>query len=294
MSIFNQVSNTDGVLIRSIIAAFLYHLREKIYFFQNTEKGKRKVLVPFVFSDTGQERFLLDTFLFKALEKGKAIGDYNLVPRAVLKFVSISILQNALMNKSIDLTLTREVGETMRTFRFNSNLIPLSINFDVTLVTSNLNEQLSILSSIISTMYKSSSFFIDLGGYHLSATYEISDDQDLNRTFEFGLLDKKENTNTFNIDLKFFLPVFERGLSLEDVESLIINPDNDGVGRLVDGEIRFGNIMEELDMSYLDISEYKGDSIYENGIFKRPISLHELEIYEKAGIKGNLSITQSA
>lgn len=293
MSIFNQVSNTDDVLIRSVIAAFLYHLREKVFFFQNTEKGKRKVLVPFVFSDTGQERFLLDTFLFKALEKNKAIGDYNIVPRAVLNFQSISILQNSLLNKSIDLTLVREVGETMRTFRFNTNLIPINITFQVKLITSNINEQLSIVSSVISTMYKSSSFFIDLGGYHLSATYEISEDQDLNRTVEFGLLDKKENSNEFSIDLKFFLPVFERGLSLEDINNLLVNPDNDGIGRLVDGVIRFGNVMENIEYSYLDLSEYKGDSIYENGIFKQPLALHEFNMYENAGIKGNISITQS-
>jgi hypothetical protein len=74
VSAYNAEFNKDLSFLRHIITALLQELNNKIYFYNVIDEDtKQKIDVPFYYSVTGQERFLLDNFLFDNIAEGKAI-----------------------------------------------------------------------------------------------------------------------------------------------------------------------------------------------------------------------------
>jgi hypothetical protein len=253
MSAYNAEFNTDDVYLRYIIIALLAELRNKIYYYNYVDGNKVKVEVPFYYSVTGQERFLLDKFLFDALDTEKAVGDYERVPRGIIELDSGSIDSGSLINKYVRGEFLREINGTLKTFSLSTQLIPLNLNFKATIVASNNLEMFKIFQAIISSLYKTSNFYVDMGGFKVQSSVVIPEDLSQQRPVEFGFTDRKEYLIDFNLEAKSFTFVFENGIRLEDLE-FIIGGDGEGIGLLrSDGQIYFGNVMETINLSIDDI-----------------------------------------
>ena len=92
MSSYNQEFNKDNTILRYIIVSLLAELKDKTYFYNRIDEDTlSKVNIPFYYSVTGGERFLTDNFLYKPIDEGYAIGDYEVVPRGVIQLDSVSI-----------------------------------------------------------------------------------------------------------------------------------------------------------------------------------------------------------
>ena len=65
MSAYNQEFNSDNIVLRYVIVATLAELREKVYFYNRISEDEQvKIQLPFYYSVSGNERFLLDVFKF--------------------------------------------------------------------------------------------------------------------------------------------------------------------------------------------------------------------------------------
>jgi hypothetical protein len=264
MSAYNIEKNTDDVTIRYIVVALLAELRDKIYFYDLYEDGKKKVNVPFYFSMSGNEDFLIENFLndnVKDPTNKKAIGNYDVVPRGVLSLQSISIDNGALTHKFIRTQLVKEISGKLKTFSFETQIVQLVMSFDVSIQCNSALERFKITQSLISKLYKNNLFEIDMGGYRVSGNFSLPEDLDQEQLIEFSFNDRKEYKINFSIEVKSFMPVFEHGLLMGDIEDfieyLIENSDKSedeilrGVGVFRGGEnnklgIYFGNIIEQF------------------------------------------------
>ena len=85
MSLYNQEYNKDTIVLRYIIVATLAELKSQLYYYNLVNDEGVKVEIPFYYSTTGEERFLQDNFVYDTVDQGKAIGDYETVPRGVLQ-----------------------------------------------------------------------------------------------------------------------------------------------------------------------------------------------------------------
>lgn len=274
MSAYNQEFNKDNNVLRYITVALLAELRDKIYFYnQIDEDSIKKINVPFFYSVTGNERFLLDNFLYDAESNGKAIGDYEVVPRGILQLTSLSIDSSEQTNKFTRGEFVREFDGKLKTYSLETNYLPVSLSYNVTVVCSNNLEMLKTTESIISKLYKSTLFNVDLGMMRVQASMAVPESYQQDKLFEFSLDDKKEFQVTFDIEVKSFIPVFENGIILPEIsaltkQSIINNPDADGVGmlRTVDGElgIYFGNVFQKFEYQIEDIRKAPPKAMYSN------------------------------
>jgi hypothetical protein len=255
MSVYNQEYNQDNVVLRYILVALLADLKNSVYIYnQIDEDTVKKIDIPFYYSVTGNERFLLDTFLFSAEENGKAIGDYELVPRGVALMSSLAIDSGSMTNKFVraEFVKTIDSGE-LKTFNLETNFLPLTMTFDMTVVCSNNLEMLKVTESVISKLYKSNFYQVDLGMFRVEASYQVPEDYSQEKLFEFSIDDKKEFKVTFPIEVQSFIPVFEYGILLPEINELIEGNTDIGVGLYRNGAIRFGGIYQEFDTSINDI-----------------------------------------
>lgn len=239
---YNQIHNYDGSVIRYVIVALLAELRNRVYIYQKDvddagETVLTKVDVPFMYSVTGSERFLKDEFQYDAEANGKAIGDYERVPRGVLQLESIGIDAQSQMNKFVQTKLTHEVRGELRTLYMRCCFLPLNISFSCNFVCSNQLEMLKLTESVMSKLYAANIFYVDLGVMTIQSSYTLPTDYQQQRSTEFGLNEKKEYTVSCSIEVKSFMPVFEHGVLIDEIMDMLKDLDtNDGVIMLREDE----------------------------------------------------------
>lgn len=227
MSQYNNEFNKDNVVLRYIIVATLAELSNKIFFYNQIDEDTiEKHNVPFIYSVTGDERFLQDNFVYDAINEGKAIGDYEVVPRGMLQLDGLSIDSGSITNKFVNAQFVKEYNGQLKTIMASTAFIPLELTFNTTIICTNNIEMLKVTEAIISKLYKATLFQVDLGMFRVQASMQIPEDFSQDRPIEFSIDDKKEFHVTFNIEVKSFMPVFSGGILLSEFGELIAVGDN--------------------------------------------------------------------
>ena len=281
MSAYNQEKNTDNTILRYMIVALLAELKDKVYYYnQIDEDTLKKISVPFFYSITGDGRFLMDNFLYDAEAKGKAIGDYESVPRGILQLTGISIDSGNQTNKFARGEFVQEWEGILKTFSLETNFLPLKITFDCTVVCSSNLEMLKVTESLMSKLYKNNLFQVDLGMMRVQASFAVSEDYTQNRLFEFQLNDKKEWSVTFPIDVSSFMPVFEHGILIPEVSlmtkaAIKANPTAQGVGMLRSGAdnelgIYFGGMFQKFEITQESLLKAQPNGTFSNQGYINP------------------------
>ena len=255
MSNYNEKYNKDDVFIRSMIICLLAELNKKMYIYNRLDDGSvQKVTIPCLYSITGQERMLKDEFYYNALEEGKALGDYEHIPRCMVNLTSFSVNSAEQTNKYNRTKIVRESQGILRTLYLNVEWIPVTLSFDCKVICSNNIELFKCTEMIVSKIYKNPNFFkVDFGMFNVDACLSVPADYNHTLPQEFGLNDKKEFSTEFSVEMKCFIPAFEHGLLLCEIDELLLQVPKDVKGIIeyrpdefgVYG-MRAGGVMEEI------------------------------------------------
>lgn len=233
MNEYNNKFNKDDVIIRNMIVCFLDELGKRIYYYNRTDNDTvKKITVPVLYSITGQERFLKDEFFYDPINLGMAIGDYERVPRVMVNLTGLNINTAEQTNKYNHTKIVRESNGKMRTCYLNVEWIPVQLSFDCTLLCSNNIELFKLTECIISKIYKNPNYFkVDLGMCNVDGAFEGPENYSNQIPTDFGLNDKKEFRMEFSIEMKSFIPAFEHGLLLPEIDEMLskIPVENNGI-----------------------------------------------------------------
>ena len=246
----------------------------------------------------------MDNFLYDAEASGKAIGDYEVVPRGILQLTGISIDSGNQTNKFVRSEFVREWEGVLKTFSMETNFLPLNMTFSTTIVCSDNLEMLKITESLMSKLYKNTLFQVDLGMFRVQASCQVPEDYSQDRLFEFQLNDKKQFEVTFDIEVKSFMPVFENGILIPEIDfmtksAIIANPKAAGVGMLRSGKdnelgIYFGGIFQKFDMSQESILKVQPSGTFSNKGYINPDSIQTGGPYVESQITSAPVIPENA
>lgn len=260
MGNYNQKYNKDDVCIRSMIVCLLGEMNKKMYIYNRMDDGSvKKINVPCLYSIVGgnSERFLRDEFYYDSLEQGKAFGDYESVPRCMVNLSSFSVNQSEQTNKYNRTKIVRESQGILRTLYLNIEWIPVTLSFDCKVICSNNIELFKVTETIISKIYKNPNYFkVDFGMFNVDACLTVPTDYNHDFPQEFGISEQKEFSTSFNIEMKSFIPAFEHGLLMCEIDDLLLSVPKDTKGIIeyrpdefgVYG-MRAGGVMEQITSS---------------------------------------------
>jgi hypothetical protein len=185
-----------------------------------------------MYSITGQEKFLKDEFFYDPINLGMAIGDYERLPRVIVNLTGLNINTAEQTNKYNHTKIVRESNGKMRTCYLNVEWVPVQLSFDCNLVCSNNIELFKITECIISKIYKNPNYFkVDLGMCNVDGAFEVPENYSNQIPTDFGLNEKKEYRMDFGVEMKSFIPAFEHGLLLPEIDEMLskIPKENDGI-----------------------------------------------------------------
>jgi hypothetical protein len=214
MSQFNNTYNYNDSKIRSIIIAIVGEFQNKIKFRQYTDSNEYALhTVPFYYSLTGSEDFLLDNFMssdYSVLSTNEIDNNYEVVPRGILTMESLDIDSGALINRHVRTEIPKKVDETTyKMYSYETVIIPINLSFSVKIICNSNIEMLKITETLISNLYKVNNFYVDFGGYHVRGSMSLPESFDREQLFEFGFTDKKVYDITFSVDVQTSFPVFD-------------------------------------------------------------------------------------
>lgn len=297
MNSYNEKYNKDDVFIRSMIVCFLAEMNKKLYIYNRLNNGSvQKINIPCLYAIVGgnSERFLRDEFYYDALEQGKAFGDYESVPRCMTNLTGFSINQAEQTNKYNRTKIVRESQGVLRTLYLNVEWIPVTLSFDCKVICSNNIELFKITESIISKIYKNPNYFkVDFGMFNVDACLSFPSDYNQEFPQEFGLNDKKEFSTSFNVEMKSFIPAFEDGLLMCEIDEMLsqIPKDSKGIIEYRPDEfgvygLRTGGVMEEIiSSSYAHTIE---EPTLKSNTHKSPMKVKSLDDLKKKDLNEGL------
>lgn len=297
MSAYNAEYNKDNTILRYVIVATLAELQKKVFYYNKLDEDTlQKINVPFYYSVTGNERFLMDNFVYDSTEDNKAVGNYEVVPRGILQLSSIGIDSGSQTNKFVKGEFVREVNGILRTFSLDTNFIPLNMTFSVTVVCSNNLEMLKVTESILSKLYKTTTYSVDLGMFRIQAGMAIPEDYSQDKLFEFALNDKKEFNVTFDIEVQSFIPVFDGGILLAEIDDLSkkANAEAPGIGMIrsnSNGEIGiyFGGVFQKFEYSVDDIRKSPAVNTVSNKGYINPNDIKTGDIFMETSTDSSIT-----
>ena len=207
--------NKDDVILRNVIVGVLATLNNKMWWYQQvSQTEKQKVHVPFYFSTTGDERFLMDMFMNTVTAGGTddkhAEAIYNQLPRAILQMDSLAIDAGSLTNKFVRAFYqrTKEDG-TLTTLNSEVFMVPLKLSFTCDLYVDSNLDVFKGMQRTIEVFYKHNLFQIDVDGTRIPAVASLPEDFAKERPIEFTFGDKKEWKINYTIEVQTFMPIFK-------------------------------------------------------------------------------------
>ena len=207
--------NKDDVILRNVIVGVLATLNNKMWWYQQvSQTEKQKVHVPFYFSTTGDERFLMDMFMNTVTAGGTddkhAEAIYNQLPRAIMQLDSLAIDAGSLTNKFVRAFYqrTKEDG-TLTTLNSEVFMVPLKLSFTCDLYVDSNLDVFKGMQRTIEVFYKHNLFQIDVDGTRIPAVASLPEDFAKERPIEFTFGDKKEWKINYTIEVQTFMPIFK-------------------------------------------------------------------------------------
>jgi hypothetical protein len=165
-------------------------------------------------------------------------------------------------NKYNSTKIVRESNGVLRTCQLNVEWVPVTLSFGCKIICSNNIELFKITECVISKIYKNPNYFkVDFGMFNVDGCLSVPADYSHNIPTEFGFSDKKEFSMEFNVEMKSFIPAFEHGLLMCEIDEMLsrlpvgehglvtYRPNENG-----EFEMRVGGVFETFRLSgYMNI-----------------------------------------
>lgn len=210
--------NMDDILIRSVIAGLLDLLNNKIDYTQAWgDNIEETVRVPWMYNmGSSDERFVQDNYMFfgqNCFWGEKITGTFSSIPRGIITYSGSQIESNAICNRFVQGTYLKNINGKLATYTSFLYSMPITANFDCTVICDNVITALKIEQAIRATFFKNKTFFVQFRGMRIGCTAGFPEQitNDVVKTTEYSFDSQQKRPQlTFNIAVETYQPVFDK------------------------------------------------------------------------------------
>lgn len=220
--------NSDDILIRSIIAGVLNLLNNNIKYNQVWETNiSEEIVLPWLFDmgNSSSERFIQDNYTFFGRynpclgDAQKIDGNFDVYPRGILRYQSTQIDSDNICNRFVQGIYTKMENGIISTYRSFLYSIPITVNFECTVLVDNFTNLLKIEQSIREALFRNKTFYVMFKGMKIGCCLGMPDNYNGEKTTEFSISTETGEPHqklTFTIVVESYHPVFDKTMNMEN------------------------------------------------------------------------------
>lgn len=188
----------------------------------DTETGRRRVLVPFYTSLTGDERFALDAFVDDVVDQ-RVTMNTDQYQRGMIQFNGFGSNSDEFANPNQYLSQKKDINGKLRKIISKVKAVPVTINYEIDIQLASQNEIDKCSQKIMELLFNYFFFNIDYFGIKIDAVLTLPDDKTIEIEREITMESERKKHIKFSLDVKTYFPIFK--IASDDL--IVCDNDND-------------------------------------------------------------------
>lgn len=172
--------NYDEVFFRDLTLSLLDTLEGRVKWINKFSDGDVEVDVPFYYSLSGDERFLLDSFQDDIVSNNRFVElNTDQIPRGHITLTSWNVRSDEFRNPNIWLRDIQQENKNLKSVMKKVRAIPISANYDLTILLKTEIDVFKCNQAIMNTLWLYKFLFFEYNYMNIDAFLLMPDDQSI-------------------------------------------------------------------------------------------------------------------
>jgi hypothetical protein len=218
--------NYDDVFFRDLTVCVLDTLENQIRWVNRFTSGDYAVNVPFYYSLTGDERFLLDSFQDDIVSENRFVElNTDIIPRGHITLKNININSDEFANPNVWVRAIVENQSEIRKILTRLRAIPITVSYDMEIVLSSEVDVFKCNQALLDTLWLYRFMYFEHNFMHIDAVMQIPDANSIEINREKDLSSSNLIKITLSFEVLTYYPAYRK-----DKLNMSGYPRTDGTG----------------------------------------------------------------
>lgn len=210
--------NYEDCFLRDLTVCVLDTIEGEVKWVNRFSSGDREVKVPFYYSMTGDERFLLDSFTDDVVSDSRYVElNTDIIPRGHITMTGFDIRSDEFANPNVWLRMVVENKTEVKKMLTKIRAVPVSVKYSLSIILNNEIDTFKASQAIIDTLWLYRFMYFEHNFMNIDAVMLMPDSNQVEINREKNLT--SDNTIKLNCDFEVqtYYPAFRK----EDNNQLI-------------------------------------------------------------------------
>jgi hypothetical protein len=203
--------NFEDVFFRDLTVCVLDTFEGQVRWVNRFSSGDVAVNVPFYYSLTGDERFLLDSFQDDIVSENRFVElNTDIIPRGHLTMTGFNIKSDEFANPNVWLRMVVENEFEIRKILARVRAIPITVNYDLTITLSSEIDTFKCAQALMDTMWIYKFMYFEHNFMNIDAVILMPDTNQIEMTREQNLTSDNSIKVKASFEVHTYYPAFRR------------------------------------------------------------------------------------
>lgn len=203
--------NFEDVFFRDLTTCVLDTMEGQVNWVNRFSTGDVYVKVPFYYSLTGDERFLLDSFQDDIVSNNRFVElNTDMIPRGHLTLTGFNIKSDEFANPNVWLRMVVEDATEIRRVLAKVRAVPISVNYDLTILLSSEVDIFKCSQAIMDTLWLYRFMYFEHNFMNIDAVMVLPDSNQIEISREKNLTSDNTIKMTVSFEVHTYYPAFRR------------------------------------------------------------------------------------
>ncbi len=204
--------NMDNVFLRDLTVCVLDTLEGKVSWINRFTSGDVEVKVPFYYSLTGDERFLLDSFQDDIVSENRFVElNTDIIPRGHLTLTGFNIKSDEFRNPNVWLRQVVETNSEVKKLLSQVRAIPITANYELTVLLKTEIDVFKCSQALMNTLWLYKFMYFEYNYMHIDAIMAIPDANQIEFVREKNMSSDNQIKLTLAFEVQTYYPAFAQG-----------------------------------------------------------------------------------
>lgn len=203
--------NANNTFFRDVTIAVLDKFEGEVRWQNKFSKGPVDVIVPFYYSMSGDERFLLDAFTDDVVSDARYVElNTDVIPRGHVTMTGIDIRSDEFCNPNIWLKNVIEKDSELITKISKMRAIPIGVKYTVDILLASEKDALSCCTGLMDTLWLYNFVNLEFNGMYIDAVIMLPDSNQIKIDREKSMSSDNAIYVSFDIEVQTYYPAYRK------------------------------------------------------------------------------------